>query len=292
MHWLLLLEQALLLVVSGGGVAARGALVLEGHGLCWVWLGETHANAPHRGRALGLGAEENSWGDGLGVEICGAEQEPCLLGLGQLALGHRAGLGVVWDTLEQGALLAHWKLRWLLLVLLWRLLLLHGRALLLQLGELSLGLVLKHGNSLRLAVRGLHGGDERQLLLLLLGRRVRGQVQGRPSRLLLRVETAARQNGQRVLEQGGLDLLLLRALGLSQGPGGLKELLWRGRVGWGLCWETGLDGEQLPGLLKQGHGLLLLGGVDLRLKQLRLKLLLQILQHLLLLQLLLLLLLL
>ncbi|TNN70909.1 hypothetical protein EYF80_018894 [Liparis tanakae] len=51
----------------------------------------------------------------------------------------------------------------------------------------------------------------------------RRPVQGRPGRLLLRVEAAARQNRQRVLEQSGLDLLL-GALGLSQGPGRMKEL--------------------------------------------------------------------
>lgn len=99
-----------------------------------------------------------------------------MLGLGKLTLGDRVRLGVVWDILEQGALLAHWKLRWLLLVLLWRLLLLHGGALLLHLGELSLGLVLKHCNRLGLAVRCLHGGDECQLLWLLLGLGVWGQV--------------------------------------------------------------------------------------------------------------------
>lgn len=285
MHGLLFLEQALLLALGGGGVAAGGTLVLEGHGLCWVWLGESNADAPDRGRALGLSAEEDSWGDSLGVQIGGAEEEACLL-----VLGDGATLGVVWDALEQGALLAHRELWRLLLALLWGLLLLHGGALLLQLGELSLGLVLKHGDRLGLAVGRLHGGDESQLLLLLLGLRVRGQVQGRPRRLLLGAETATSQNSQRVLEQGGLDLLW-GALGLSQGPGRLKELLWRRCVGRRRCWEAGLDGEQLSSLLKEGHRLLSLRRrVDLGLKHLGLKVLLESLQHLLLLQLLLLLL--
>lgn len=103
---------------------------MEGHGLHRVLLRDSNANVSQRGRALGLGTEENCRSNTLWVKICGAQKQACLLGL---ALGARISLRVVWDTLEQGVLLTHWKLLWLLLALLWRLLLLHGRALLLHL---------------------------------------------------------------------------------------------------------------------------------------------------------------
>lgn len=54
-------------------------------------------------------------------------------------------------------------------------------------------------------------------------------------------------------------------------------------MGWGLRWEAGLDGKQLPSLLKERDRLLCLGGgANLRLEHFGLKLLLEVLKDLLL----------